>query len=65
MKQCPIRRLEATLRAQGILDQAAVEQIRSRVDAEIEEAVEFARRCEPPPEEDLYRNVYASSYAPW
>ena len=65
MKACPIRRLETRLLQQGILDEAGVERIRSQVDAEIEEAVEFAKRCELPPVEDLYRNVYASPYTPW
>jgi len=64
MQRCPIRRLENTLILAGLLDDDRKAQIRASVDRSIADAVEFGKHSPFPPAEDLYRNVYASPYAP-
>lgn len=65
MKKCPIKRFEERLYKEGILDDAKKAAITKKVDAEIEEAIEFAKQSPFPPVEDMYKNVYASPYNPW
>jgi pyruvate dehydrogenase E1 component alpha subunit len=65
MKKCPIKRLEKTLCDEGHMDDAGKAEIEKKVDAEIEAAVEFGKQSPLPPEEDLYKNVYASEYKCW
>ena len=65
MEKCPIKRAEAKLYAEGVLDDAKKAEIEKRVDSEIEAAVEFGKQSPLPPVEDLYRNVYASPYDTW
>lgn len=59
MQKCPIKRLREKLFKDGVLDDAKVEEIQKKVDAEIEEAVAFGKQSPYPPLEDLYKNVYA------
>jgi acetoin:2,6-dichlorophenolindophenol oxidoreductase subunit alpha len=65
MKKCPIKAFEKKLTKEGILDEAKTAAIIKKIDAEIEEAVEFANQSPYPPVEDMYKNVYASPYNPW
>ncbi|MBM3789218.1 MAG: thiamine pyrophosphate-dependent dehydrogenase E1 component subunit alpha [Acidobacteria bacterium] len=62
MKKCPILRLERKLREDGLLDDKRRQEIETKVDGEIAQAVEFGRQSPLPPVEDLYTNVYASPY---
>lgn len=58
----PIPRYEVYLKESGALDDDAIAEIRQRIEAEIEEAVEFAENS-PRPEGDAYlSHVYAEEY---
>ena len=48
------------LREEGLLDDAAEEELRKRASAEVEEAIEFAREAPAPYAEDAYQTVFAS-----
>lgn len=58
MARCPIRALENDLLSSGAVRPEDLEEIRLRIDAEIEDAVTFARESPYPPAETLLRNVY-------
>jgi pyruvate dehydrogenase E1 component alpha subunit len=57
----PIALLEASLREQGVLDDAELEGVEDDVRAEIDDAVAFAEAAEPEAVEDLERFVYAEA----
>ncbi len=62
MQGCPIKCFREQLVAQSILDEGAASQIEAAENAEILEAVEFAKLCAEPPLEALAADVYAE---PW
>lgn len=59
----PIPRFEKVLRDAGHLDDAAIDAIEKRAEAEIEEAVQFAEDSEWEPVEDLEKFVYSPKEA--
>jgi TPP-dependent pyruvate/acetoin dehydrogenase alpha subunit len=54
----------ARLEAAGSIKPAEIEAMRSRIEAEIDEAVAFAEAGTLEPVEDLERDVYAASATP-
>jgi 2-oxoisovalerate dehydrogenase E1 component alpha subunit len=58
--QDPIPRFGRYLRHHGLLDADADAALKQRADAEVADAVEFARRAPPPPVERAFQDVYAS-----
>lgn len=63
-KRDPIATLSASLRAAGLLDDAALAALERKVAVEIEEAVAFAERGTFEPVEDLTRFVYLERSGP-
>jgi len=57
MKLDPIEQWKAALLEKGWIDEAHIEEVDAQVEAEVEEAVEFARNSEDT--KDLFANVYA------
>ena len=55
---CPIQRLEKIMRAQSAADDAWFEELRGEIDAEVEEAFEFAMASPLPVGDDLMKNMY-------
>ncbi len=55
----PIKIVEKKLRDAGDLDDDKVEEIENETKQQVDEAVKFADESEPPPEEELYSDVYA------
>lgn len=49
------------LTAAGTIDQVAIDRLAAEVEAEIDDAVEFARAADPAPVDDLFRWVYSDS----
>lgn len=60
-KRCPIARLEAQLLEQGILTTQDIERMSRELEAEIEDAVKFAKESPFPGESLLMEHVYAKS----
>jgi 2-oxoisovalerate dehydrogenase E1 component alpha subunit len=56
----PIPRFEGWLKDRGLIDDAAVAAIRTKAQAEVNEATDWAEAQPPPGEADLYTHVYAS-----
>ncbi len=56
---CPLLKLEKTLRAEGVLNDAAVAKMEKEFAAEIESAFDFAANSPIPEEKDLYTHVYS------
>ena len=54
----PIIRFQDEMKSQGIVDDAAIAEIRAAVEREIEAGLEFAKASPPPRIEDLTRFVY-------
>jgi pyruvate dehydrogenase E1 component alpha subunit len=63
-KHCPIAVHSARLEAAGSIKPAEIEAMRSRIEAEVDEAVAFAEAGTLEPVEDLERDVYAPSATP-
>jgi 2-oxoisovalerate dehydrogenase E1 component alpha subunit len=59
-RQDPIPRFGHYLRHHGLLDKHAEADLTERADAEVADAVEFARRAAPPPVERAFADVYAT-----
>jgi TPP-dependent pyruvate/acetoin dehydrogenase alpha subunit len=57
----PIPRFGHYLRHHGLLDHASEAALKQRSEAEVVDAVEFARRAAPPPVERAFQDVYAPS----
>lgn len=55
----PVARLEARLRVDGLLDDAAVAEMTSRIDAEVAEAFAFAENAPFPSPGEAYDNLYS------
>jgi 2-oxoisovalerate dehydrogenase E1 component alpha subunit len=56
----PIPRFALYLRKQGLLDQTHSAQLAVRAEAEVQDAVDFARQATPPPVERAFQDVYSS-----
>ncbi|MCC3144636.1 pyruvate dehydrogenase (acetyl-transferring) E1 component subunit alpha [Halanaerobium sp. Z-7514] len=54
----PIAQFEEELKAQGILDEQKIEDIREEIDEKVEAAVKFAQESPFPDKEDIYDDVY-------
>jgi len=57
-ERCPVKGLEKNLLEQGVLSESAKRQIIEKIEKEIEEAVEFARKSSCPKEEELLKDVF-------
>ncbi len=57
----PVPRFARHLRERGVLDDALGEELARRADAEVADAVAFARAAVGPPRERAFRDVYAAS----
>lgn len=57
--RCPIRRLRSELAALGLLDDAGFERMQSGVDAEVAEAVAFARASPFPAPREAFEDLWA------
>lgn len=55
----PIRVLETFMRGQGALDDAAVERLRTRAQAQVTTAFEYARASAYPAAEEALQHVFA------
>jgi len=58
-KKCPIKRYALKLSEEGILDEQGFADIEAEVKQELEEAVEFGKRCSLPALESALEDVYA------
>lgn len=58
-KKCPISRLEQKLRACGDLTEESIQALKNEVDAEMDEAVAFAKKSPFPPKKILMDHIYA------
>jgi pyruvate dehydrogenase E1 component alpha subunit len=56
----PIKLFTASLKEQGVLDDARMADIEKRVKEEVEHAVRFAEESPEPAPEELYTHVYAN-----
>jgi 2-oxoisovalerate dehydrogenase E1 component alpha subunit len=54
----PIPRFAHYLRVHGLLDDAVQDELSSRAQAEVDDAVEYAGHAPPPPLEDAFKDVY-------
>jgi len=54
----PIDRVENLLQEREILDEGGIAEIRSEIQKEVDEAVDFAENCTPPPVESIFEDVY-------
>ncbi|MEB3314554.1 MAG: pyruvate dehydrogenase (acetyl-transferring) E1 component subunit alpha [Cyanobacteriota bacterium] len=55
----PIRRFEAYLLSQQLLEEAALKEIRDRIQSTIDDALSFAEESPEPNPEDLYKYIFA------
>ena len=60
----PIRLLRDRLLTQGVLAEAEAARVEAEVQAEVEEAVAFARQSPYPSPEALFEDLWASPVAP-
>lgn len=60
MKKCPIKRFEATLVKEKVLNKKKMMEIRKEVEKKIEEAVAFANQSPFPDPNDIFEDVYVS-----
>jgi pyruvate dehydrogenase E1 component alpha subunit len=56
----PIALMEQRLLADGVLKEEEIQQLHSRVQAEVDEILDFAEKSPPPPPDALYQNVFAN-----
>jgi len=60
----PVARLEHWMRANALLDDAAIDRVREEVDAEIRAAIDAAEATGPPAPASLTEDVYAAGASP-
>lgn len=60
IKKCPIKRFEAKLVKEKVLNKNKVMDIRKEVEKKIEEAVDFANQSPFPDPQDIFEDVYVS-----
>jgi len=58
-KKCPIKRYAKVLLEEGVLDEQGIADIEAEVKQELEDAIEYARKCSPPALESALEDVYA------
>ena len=61
----PIKMLEATLTERGIMDEAAIKEVKNKIKAEIKEAVKFAEESDFPDGSTLYEDNYVQKDYPY
>jgi pyruvate dehydrogenase E1 component alpha subunit len=54
----PIKQFSSALEANGIVDQAFIDELEQKVRDTVEEAVAFAERSPQPDAQELYTDVY-------
>jgi pyruvate dehydrogenase E1 component alpha subunit len=59
----PISRFGQTLLDRGIVESEELDEVRERMDARVQEAVEFAENADPPELDSLARHVYGDEHA--
>ncbi|MDH7564228.1 MAG: thiamine pyrophosphate-dependent dehydrogenase E1 component subunit alpha [Candidatus Bathyarchaeota archaeon] len=59
VKKCPIRRMKKTLLKHGIITENEIDKIETKIRAEVEEAVAFARSSPYPDESDLLYGIFS------
>jgi TPP-dependent pyruvate/acetoin dehydrogenase alpha subunit len=62
MEKCPIKRFEAALTDQGILNEDIIKTIKTDLGKEIDDAVKFALESSFPAAEDIYEDVYVQRF---
>ncbi len=62
MARDPIKRFEEKLLEEGVINKEAIGKIWMEVDAELAEAVEFAKNSPFPDEEEVFKDVYATEF---
>jgi pyruvate dehydrogenase E1 component alpha subunit len=63
-KRDPIVIWTERLKAEGVIDDAAYEQMDTAIKAEVQDAYEYADQSPEPAAEELYTDVYAPTQAP-
>ena len=58
MKKCPIKRLQTVLLDEKVIDDAEMGKMEKAIDAELDEAVEFAKQSPLPQPESLFDNLF-------
>ena len=56
----PITRFETQLKQAGLIDDAAIKAIESRVEQEVQASIDFADKSANPKMEDMYQYMYAT-----
>lgn len=59
--KCPIRRFETLLLKKGVLTAKIMNEMRQRIEEELNEAIEFAGQCPFPDPQEALQNVYVSA----
>jgi pyruvate dehydrogenase E1 component alpha subunit len=57
----PVLLFERTLRERGVIDDARVADIRASVEAEVQDAIDYALNSPDPDPRDLYKHVYGEA----
>jgi pyruvate dehydrogenase E1 component alpha subunit len=58
MKKCPIKKLEKALLEEKVVSEAEIEKMRKKIEQELDEAVEFAKKSPLPEPASLMDNLY-------
>jgi pyruvate dehydrogenase E1 component alpha subunit len=64
-EQDPIEQLKNQMMAQGLLDEAAFEQLEEKLEVLVQEAVTFAEESPWPDVSEMYKDVYIQSDYPY
>jgi pyruvate dehydrogenase E1 component alpha subunit len=64
-EQDPIEQLKNQMMAQGLLDEAAFEQLEEKLEVLVQEAVTFAEESPWPDVSEMYKDVYVQSDYPY
>jgi pyruvate dehydrogenase E1 component alpha subunit len=64
-EQDPIEQLKNQMMAQGLLDEAAFEQLEEKLETMVQEAVTFAEESPWPDVSEMYKDVYIQSDYPY
>ena len=57
----PLLLFERALRARGVIDDAHVAEVRASVEAEVQDAIDYALKSPDPDPRDLYKHVYGDA----
>lgn len=61
MKKCPIKKLEKLLLKENIINQSEIDKMIDKINKELEEAIEFAKKSPLPEADSLFNNLYAKN----